>query len=50
MKENAKPVVYPGFMKLMLSRFGFSFFTTAHAQTVSGTVSDEDGKKLSGFR
>jgi TonB-linked SusC/RagA family outer membrane protein len=35
-------------MKLMLSVLAFSFFTTVQAQTVSGTVSDENGKSLSG--
>jgi TonB-linked SusC/RagA family outer membrane protein len=47
MKENVKPGIYPGLIKLLLSFLLFSFFTTTHAQTVSGTVSDESGKKLS---
>jgi TonB-linked SusC/RagA family outer membrane protein len=47
MKENVKPGFLTGF-KLLLSFFLFSFFVTANAQTVSGTVSDETGKKLSG--
>ena len=48
MKVNAKPRRNPGFMKLMLSVLAFSFFTTVQAQTVSGTVSDENGKSLQG--
>ena len=48
MKVNAKLWYKPGFMKLMLSVLAFSFFTTVQAQTVSGTVSDENGKSLQG--
>jgi len=48
MKVNAKLWYNPGFMKLMLSVLAFSFFTTVQAQTVSGTVSDENGKSLEG--
>jgi TonB-linked SusC/RagA family outer membrane protein len=48
MKENLKPGHGPGLIKLLLTLFFFSFFTTAHAQTISGTVTDESGKKLSG--
>jgi TonB-linked SusC/RagA family outer membrane protein len=48
MKENVKPGYSPGFIKLLLTLLLFSFFTTAQAQTISGTVSDESGKKLSG--
>src|SRR6187549_1301325 len=48
MKVNAKPLHNSGFMKLMLSVLAFSFFTTVQAQTVSGTVSDENGKSLQG--
>jgi TonB-linked SusC/RagA family outer membrane protein len=48
MKVNAMPRRNPGFMKLMLSVLAFSFFTTLQGQTVSGTVSDENGKSLSG--
>jgi len=48
MKVNAKPLHNSGFMKLMLSVLAFSFFTTVQAQTVSGTVSDENGKSLEG--
>ncbi len=48
MKVNAKPRRNPGFMKLMLSVLAFSFFTNVQAQTVSGTVSDENGKSLQG--
>jgi TonB-linked SusC/RagA family outer membrane protein len=35
-------------MKLMLSVLAFSLFTAIQAQTVSGTVSDENGKSLQG--
>ena len=35
-------------MKLTLSVLAFSFFTAVQAQTVSGTVSDENGKSLQG--
>ena len=48
MKVNAKPRCNPGFMKLILSVLAISFFTAVQAQTVSGTVSDENGKSLSG--
>jgi TonB-linked SusC/RagA family outer membrane protein len=48
MKVNAKLWYNPSFMKLMLSVLAFSFFTTVQAQTVSGTVSDENGKSLQG--
>ena len=48
MKVNVKPRRKPGFMKLMLSVLAFSFFTAVQAQTVSGTVSDENGKSLPG--
>ncbi len=48
MKVNVKPRCNPGFMKLMLSVLAFSFFSTVQAQTVSGTVSDENGKSLQG--
>ncbi|HEU5164645.1 MAG TPA: TonB-dependent receptor plug domain-containing protein, partial [Chitinophagaceae bacterium] len=48
MKVNVKPRCNPGFMKLMLSVLAFSFFTAIQAQTVSGTVSDENGKSLPG--
>ena len=48
MKVNVELRCNPGFMKLMLSVLAFSFFTTVQAQTVSGTVSDENGKSLSG--
>lgn len=48
MKVNAKPRRYPGFIKLMLSVLAFSFFTILQGQTVSGTVSDENGKSLQG--
>ena len=48
MKVNSKPRRKPGFMKLILSVLAFSIFTTVQAQTVSGTVSDENGKSLQG--
>src|SRR5690349_9791898 len=48
MKENARPRFHTGFLRLLLSFFLFSFFTTLHAQTVSGTVTDEAGKNLVG--
>lgn len=48
MKVNVEPRFNPGFIKLMLSLLAFSFFTAVHAQTVSGTVSDENGKALQG--
>jgi TonB-linked SusC/RagA family outer membrane protein len=47
MKENAKPGLFTGFT-LLLSFLCLSFFSAAQAQPVSGTVSDETGKKLSG--
>ncbi|RYZ62836.1 MAG: SusC/RagA family TonB-linked outer membrane protein [Chitinophagaceae bacterium] len=47
MKENAKPGFSTGFT-LLFTLLLFSFFTHAQAQTVSGTVSDETGKRLSG--
>ncbi len=48
MKVNVKSRCNPGFRKLMLSVLAFSFFTAVQAQTVSGTVSDENGKSLQG--
>jgi TonB-linked SusC/RagA family outer membrane protein len=47
MNENQKPVYKTGFIKLLPSLLLFFFFTAAKAQTVTGTVSDENGKKLS---
>jgi TonB-linked SusC/RagA family outer membrane protein len=38
MKENARPRVQTGFLRLLLSFFLLSFFTTLRAQTVSGTL------------
>lgn len=46
MKLNVKPGAGPGLIKLLLSFLLFSFFTTIHAQTISGTVTDETGKKV----
>ncbi len=47
MKENAKPGLSTGFT-LLFTLLLFSFFTHAQAQTVSGTVSDETGKRIAG--
>ncbi len=47
MKENVKPGTRHGLIKLPLLLLLFFFFTSVQAQTVSGTVSDESGKKLS---
>ena len=47
MKENVKQGTGPGLFKLLLSLLLICFFTNAQAQTISGTVSDESGKKLS---
>ncbi|MFC0772033.1 SusC/RagA family TonB-linked outer membrane protein [Terrimonas alba] len=46
MKEHAKPVA-TGFIKLLLSFSLLLCLSAANAQTVTGTVSDESGKKLS---
>ena len=46
MKENARPLMKPGLIKLFLLLLSFSFYIIANAQTVSGTVSDETGRKL----
>lgn len=48
MKETAKPRFHTGFLRLLLSFLFLSFFATLHAQTVSGTVTDEGGKNLPG--
>lgn len=47
MNENLKPVFKTGLSKLLLSLIFFSLFAAAKSQTVTGTVSDENGKKLS---
>lgn len=47
MKEHVKPVTRIGLTKFLLSLFLFLVFTTVKAQTISGTVSDETGKKIS---
>lgn len=47
MKENVKWGHGSGLLKLLLTFLLFCFFTVAQAQTVTGTVSDESGKKLS---
>src|SRR5688500_10460004 len=46
MKEHAKPVA-TGFIQLLLTFLLVLIVSAADAQTVSGTVSDESGKKLS---
>ncbi|MBL7743745.1 MAG: SusC/RagA family TonB-linked outer membrane protein [Chitinophagaceae bacterium] len=46
MKENLKPGYSPGSIKLLLTLLIFFFSIVAHAQTVTGTVTDESGKKL----
>ena len=46
MKEHSKPVA-TGFTQLLLSLLLVLIVSAANAQTVSGTVSDESGKKLS---
>ena len=46
MKENATPVFKPGLFKLLLALLSLSFYIITNAQTVSGTVSDETGRKL----
>ena len=48
MKVNEKLRRKSGFIKLMLLVLACSFFTALQAQTVSGTVSDENGKSLPG--
>src|SRR6188768_2793617 len=48
MKVNANRRSKSCFMKQALSVLFFSFFTVVQAQTVSGTVSDENGKSLQG--
>lgn len=47
MKENVKWGHGSGLLKLLLTFLLFCFFTVTQAQTVTGTVSDESGKKLS---
>ncbi len=49
MKENVKPGFRPGLIKLLFTVFLICFISFANAQTVSGTVSDESGNKLSGI-
>lgn len=48
MKVNVKPRCNPGIRRLMLSVLAFSFFAAMQAQTISGTVSDENGRSLQG--
>src|SRR4030095_1203679 len=47
MKENARPVNKPGLIKIFLSLLCLSFCIITNAQSVSGTVSDDIGRKLS---
>lgn len=47
MKVNVKPVYKTGLIQLLLSAFLCLYVSIANAQTISGTVSDETGKKLS---
>lgn len=47
MNENLKPVSKTGLTKLLFLLLSFLFFTAANAQTITGTVSGENGKKLS---
>lgn len=49
MKEKVKRDLCPGLIKLLLSVFLLCFFITSQSQTVSGSASDEGGKKLSGI-
>ena len=49
MKKNVKRGFKPGLIRLLLSFLFFAFFTPVQAQTISGTVSDEGGKKISGI-
>ncbi|MBL7740828.1 MAG: SusC/RagA family TonB-linked outer membrane protein [Chitinophagaceae bacterium] len=46
MKENLKPGHSPGLIKLLLTTLTFFLFIAVKAQTISGTVTDESGKKL----
>ena len=48
MRENRKPVFNSGFTKLLLASILFFCVTKAYSQTVTGSVSDVTGKKLSG--
>lgn len=48
MKENAKPCLPARVLQLLLCFLLFSFFTTAQAQSVSGTVTDENGNNVGG--
>ena len=47
MRKNLKPGIHPELGKLLLFIFLFFFTFSTHAQMVSGTVSDETGKKIS---
>jgi TonB-linked SusC/RagA family outer membrane protein len=48
MKKFVMPGLNPGLSKLLLLLLLFSFITTVQAQTITGTVSDKSGAKLSG--
>ncbi len=47
MNKNLKPVLKTGLFKLLLSFLLFFLFFSAKSQTVTGTVSDQSGKRLS---
>jgi TonB-linked SusC/RagA family outer membrane protein len=47
MKVNVKPVYKTGLIKLLLAVSLFFYVCVVNAQTITGTVSDEAGKKLS---
>lgn len=46
MKENAMPDSRPGLIKLLVLSLTAFFFSAAHGQLITGTVSDESGKTL----
>ena len=48
MKKLELPGLKPGLIKLLLFGFLYCFCINAHAQTISGTVTDDGMKKLSG--
>ncbi len=47
MKENPMPDSHPGLIKLLVSFLSFCILTAANGQTITGTVSDETGKRIS---
>jgi TonB-linked SusC/RagA family outer membrane protein len=48
MKENFQPKTNTGLIRLLLSFFLLTIFTAAKAQTVTGTVLDEENKPVNG--